>query len=80
MYFSSLLKFIRIVLSKGRKGRDGEIAATQVEVIPTTNMVSICRCVGIVSSSLTVQESQTREEKFSCCLKYVIRFKFNNVF
>jgi hypothetical protein len=37
----SLLKFIRIVLMKGKKGNDGEFAATQVEVIPTTNMVSI---------------------------------------
>ena len=36
----SLLKFIRIVLRKGKKGKDGEIAATQVDVIPGTHMVS----------------------------------------
>lgn len=38
---ASLLKFIRIVLTRGKKGNDGEFAAAQVEVIPTTNMVSI---------------------------------------
>ena len=37
---ANLLKFIRIVLMKGKKGNDGEIAATQVEVIPDTHMVS----------------------------------------
>jgi len=35
----SLLKFIRIMLMKGKKDNDGEFAAAQVEVIPTTNMV-----------------------------------------
>lgn len=35
---TSLLKFIRIVLMKGRKEKDGDFAATQVDVIPTTHM------------------------------------------
>ena len=37
----SLLEFLRILLMNSEKGSDGEIAATQVDVIPTTNMVSI---------------------------------------
>lgn len=37
----SLLKFIRIMLMKGKKDNDSEFAAAQVEVIPTTNMVSV---------------------------------------
>lgn len=37
---STLLKFIQTVLSKGENGQNGEIAATQVEVIPISNIVS----------------------------------------
>ena len=38
---ASLLKFIRVVLRRVKNGDDREFAATNVEVVPTTNMVSV---------------------------------------
>ena len=44
-----LLKFINIVLMEGKKSKDGDFASRQVDVIPTTHMVSIYNIVSFVS-------------------------------
>ena len=38
---ASLVKFIRVVLRRVKNGDDREFASTNVEVVPTTNMVSV---------------------------------------
>ena len=83
---ASLLKFIRIVLMKGKKGFNGEIAATHVEVIPATNMVSIriliycnlfsgaCICCFATSSIMN------QNERIVCFSLSKVRTQANNIY
>ena len=64
---SNLLKFIQTVLSKGEKGQNGEIAATQVEVIPISNIVSTVHGANIQILCCTGSEGSVATMVGSVC-------------